>query len=54
MAEHLFPDRTDWSGWDDISSAGPSIAWLAQQRAATFTGNIVDRREFGRLWGQGI
>jgi hypothetical protein len=27
--------------------------WLAQQTAETFTGQIVDRGEFGNTWGPG-
>jgi 3-oxoacyl-[acyl-carrier protein] reductase len=32
---------------------GPSTVWLAQQTAETFTGQIVDRGEFGNTWGPG-
>ena len=30
---------------------GAAAAWLARQNAKTFTGNVVDRGEFGKTWG---
>ncbi|MBI3077703.1 MAG: hypothetical protein HYY85_12100 [Deltaproteobacteria bacterium] len=27
------------------------IKWLLEQTASTFTGQIVDRAEFGKTWG---
>jgi hypothetical protein len=32
----------------------PAAAWLATQTAASFTGQIVERAEFGVTWGPGI
>ena len=29
----------------------PAAIWLAQQSAATFTGQVVERAEFGVTWG---
>ena len=42
----------DWAGWDPPEAVGPSTVWLALQTAQTFTGQVVDRREFGVSWGQ--
>ncbi len=33
---------------------GPSVIWLARQRANTFTGYFLHRVEFGKKWGPGI
>ncbi len=30
----------------------PSLLWLAQQDASTITGQVVDRKEFGKTWGK--
>ena len=32
---------------------GPSTVWLGKQTAETFTGQIVDRGQFGKTWGPG-
>ena len=32
----------------------PSILWLAQQTASTFTAQVIDRSEFGHKWGPRI
>ncbi len=50
-AVYVNPKDMDWTGWGDIHSCGPSIVWLAQQTAQTFTGQVVDRRSFGKTWG---
>ena len=46
----------DWPGTAHIpmvppNEVVPAALWLAQQNAATFTGNIVERAEFGVSWG---
>ena len=46
----------DWPGTAHIpmvppDEVVPAALWLAQQTAATFTGNIVERAEFGVSWG---
>ncbi len=46
----------DWPGTAHIPMAQPSevvpaAVWLAQQTAETFTGNLVERAEFGHTWG---
>ena len=46
----------DWPGTAHIpmvppNEVVPAALWLAQQTAATFTGNIVERAEFGVSWG---
>ena len=50
-AVYVSPKDTDWSGWGDVHSCGPSIVWLAQQTAETFTGQVVERSGFGKTWG---
>ncbi len=50
-AVYVNPKDTDWSRWGDLHSCGPSIIWLAQQTAQTFTGQVVDRSSFGKTWG---
>ena len=49
----------DWPGTAHIpmeqpESIGPAAVWLAAQKAATFTGQRVERAEFGINWGPGI
>ena len=46
----------DWPGTAHIpmvppGEVVPAALWLAQQTATTFTGNIVERSEFGVSWG---
>ena len=48
--------RGDWPGTSHIPMVQPeeiipSAVWLAQQNAHTFTGNLVERSEFGTTWG---
>ena len=50
-AVYVNPKDTDWSPWGDLHSCGPSIMWLAQQTPETFTGQVVDRADFGKTWG---
>ncbi|MSP79181.1 MAG: SDR family oxidoreductase [Dehalococcoidia bacterium] len=50
-AEYVFAKDYNWTGWDDIYACGPSINWLSEQTAKTFTGKVVDRGEFGKTWG---
>ena len=35
---------------DPPEAVVPAALWLVQQDASTFTGQIVDRREFGKTW----
>ena len=49
----------DWPGTGHIpmeqpDSIGPAAVWLAAQKASTFTGQRVERAEFGVTWGPGI
>ncbi len=50
-AEYVFGKDFNWEGWGDIHACGPSTVWLAQQTAKTFTGQVVDRDNFGKTWG---
>ena len=48
----------DWPGTAHIPMVQPDVVapaatWLAQQTAATFTGQVVERAEFGVTWGPG-
>lgn len=48
--------RGDWPGTEHIPMVQPeeiipSAVWLAQQNARTFTGNLVERSDFGTTWG---
>jgi NAD(P)-dependent dehydrogenase (short-subunit alcohol dehydrogenase family) len=48
--------RGDWPGTAHIPMAQPeamipAAVWLAQQTAATFTGQVVERADFGVTWG---
>ena len=48
--------RGDWPGTSHIPMVQPeeiipSAVWLAQQNAQTFTGNLVERSDFGTTWG---
>lgn len=48
--------RGDWPGTAHIPMAQPdeiipAAVWLAQQTAETFTGQVVERAEFGVTWG---
>ncbi len=45
------PTDFDWTNWDPPEVVGTAAAWLAQQTAQSFTGQIVDRTEFGQAWG---
>ncbi|MGH8059374.1 MAG: SDR family NAD(P)-dependent oxidoreductase, partial [Candidatus Entotheonellia bacterium] len=49
----------DWPGTAHIPMVQPEVimsaaVWLAQQTAAEFTGQVVERAEFGMTWGPGI
>jgi NAD(P)-dependent dehydrogenase (short-subunit alcohol dehydrogenase family) len=50
-AEYVFGKNFNWEGWGDIHACGPSTVWLAEQPARTFSGQIVDRDNFGKTWG---
>ena len=48
--------RGDWPGTAHIPMAQPeaimpAALWLAQQNAASFTGQVVERADFGVTWG---
>jgi len=48
--------RGDWPGTAHIPMAQPeaimpAALWLAQQSAASFTGQVVERADFGVTWG---
>jgi NAD(P)-dependent dehydrogenase (short-subunit alcohol dehydrogenase family) len=47
----------DWPGTAHIpleppEVVAPAAVWLAEQTAATFTGQVVERAEFGLTWGR--
>ena len=49
----------DWPGTSHIPMAQPeaiipAAVWLAAQSASGFTGQVVERAEFGMTWGPGI
>lgn len=51
--------RGDWPGTAHIpmmqpDSIIPAAVWLAQQTAASFSGHVVERADFGVTWGPGI
>lgn len=51
--------RGDWPGTAHIpmvepAAVAPAAVWLAGQRADTFTGQRVERADFGLSWGPGI
>ena len=48
--------RGDWPGTGHIPMAPPdavvpAAVWLASRTAAAFTGQVVERADFGRTWG---
>jgi len=50
--------RGDWPGTAHIPMAQPdaiipAAVWLAQQTAGSFTGQVVERADFGITWGPG-
>ena len=50
--------RGDWPGTAHIPMVQPdevtdAAVWLAAQSASTFTGNVVERADFGKTWGAG-
>jgi NAD(P)-dependent dehydrogenase (short-subunit alcohol dehydrogenase family) len=51
--------RGDWPGTAHIPMVQPdaiipAALWLAQQTAASFTGQVVERADFGVTWGPGV
>ena len=51
--------RGDWPGTAHIPMVQPdevteAAVWLAGQSASTFTGNVVERADFGKTWGAGV
>ncbi len=48
--------RGDWPGTEHIPMVQPdevipAAVWLAGQTASTFTGQVVERADFGKTWG---
>jgi hypothetical protein len=48
--------RGDWPGTAQIpmvqpEAIMPAAVWLAQQTATSFTGQVVERADFGVTWG---
>ena len=45
--------NTDMSGHrgDDVSAIVPSVMWILSQTAETFTGQVLERKHFGELYG---
>ena len=51
--------RGDWPGTAHIPMVQPdevtaAAVWLAGQTARTFTGQVVERADFGVTWGEGV
>ena len=51
--------RGDWPGTAHIPMVQPdevipAAVWLAGQSAETFTGQVIERADFGVTWGEGI
>jgi NAD(P)-dependent dehydrogenase (short-subunit alcohol dehydrogenase family) len=51
--------RGDWPGTSHIPMAPPeaimpAAIWLAAQSAQSFTGQVVERADFGITWGSGV
>lgn len=51
--------RGDWPGTAHIPMVHPDVVipaatWLAAQTAETFTGQVVERGDFGVTWGAGV
>jgi 3-oxoacyl-[acyl-carrier protein] reductase len=51
--------RGDWPGTAHIPMVQPDViipaaVWLAQQSAESFTGQVVERADFGVTWGAGV
>ncbi|MBI2935828.1 MAG: SDR family oxidoreductase [Chloroflexi bacterium] len=52
LARYMQPKPGEWTiRWGDIYVCSPNVKWLLEQTASTFTGQIVDRAEFGKTWG---
>lgn len=51
LRERLYDVRIDYHALDPVDVVDEPILWLATQTAATFTGRLVRRIEFGRTWG---
>jgi citronellol/citronellal dehydrogenase len=45
------PADFDWTGWEPPEVVGLAAVWLAKQTSNSFTGQVVDRVEFGKTWG---
>ncbi len=43
--------QRDWDQRVEPEAVGPSAVYLALQDASTFTGQLVQRAEFGKTWG---
>jgi NAD(P)-dependent dehydrogenase (short-subunit alcohol dehydrogenase family) len=51
--------RGDWPGTAHIPMEQPdsiihAAVWLARQTATSFTGQVVERADFGVTWGPGV
>jgi NAD(P)-dependent dehydrogenase (short-subunit alcohol dehydrogenase family) len=47
---HELGEDHDWTGWLTPASVVPSVLFLSEQDSSSFTGKIVDAREFGDVW----
>jgi citronellol/citronellal dehydrogenase len=45
------PADFDWTGWEPPEVVGLAAVWLARQTAKSFTGQVVNRSDFGKTWG---
>jgi citronellol/citronellal dehydrogenase len=45
------PADFDWTGWEPPEVVGRAAVWLAKQTSQSFTGQVVDRADFGKTWG---
>ncbi len=45
------PSDFDWTGGEPPEVVGAAAVWLAKQTAHSFTGQVVERAEFGKTWG---
>lgn len=50
LATKELGENYDWSSWTTPEAVVPGVQWLAAQRGATFTGRVVDVRNFGAEW----
>jgi 3-oxoacyl-[acyl-carrier protein] reductase len=54
--EEIMPEDYEFEGGEidwkpaTVEVLGPYMVWLAQQSAATFTGQVVQGEQFGKTW----